>query len=299
MTTLKQIKPILNKFKKQNRPILTNALVKGNELRVTDLETDICFKSDFGLEEGLHSIETIGLVDALQDNIEDYPLFQESSKNESFTFNLETIENLLPFCSKDETRLNLNGIALNDGNFVACDGHTLNNYPILEKLKEDYIIPRTSLEILVKLLKKYKIKDDFNCSICGTYFTVNNDNFIFTARLIQRDYAKWRTVIPKKFEGKAFINNWVNFKELKPLLNKRTKSSRLEFKNGEVTLIITGYENNKYIVGKCDKSLDKTIGFNMSYLERASLGNKVFEIKFNNELNPVKVNEAIVMPLRL
>lgn len=306
MTTLKNILPIFKSLTKgATRPILSQVYVSGGAIKATDLETSIVIKTAFGLNDGLHVVKTLGLVDGVNDEelIADFPhrLFPASfSESDSFTMNLELIESLLPFASKDETRINLNSIAINDGHFVACDGHTLKAVEIKEKatIEGDYVIPRTSMGLLVRLLKKYKIKGDFKCLVDNDYFYLDTDYFTFSARLIQRQYVKWSSVIPKSFSKTATIEQWIDFKELKPLLNTR-KSSRIEFKNGEVTLIIAGYENNKYTLGYCDKELDDTIGFNLEFLNRAAGKQKVFNFQFNNELAPVMVNNSIIMPLRL
>lgn len=303
MTTLKKILPVFKKLTKgKTRPVLQNVLVQNGQILGTDLETNLVIKNNFSLDDGLHVVKTLGLVDGNTEGVEDFPAHRFISEFEdvdSFPMSLELIETLLPFASKDETRLHLNGVAINNGHYVACDGFTLKAIELPCEVGNDYIIPRTSLEILVQLLKKYKIKGDFKCLVNGEHFFIDTPFFTFSTRLILRDYAKWSSVVPTKFTKHATIDQWIDFKELKPLLNTRNNSSRLELKNGEVTLIITGYENNKYIVGHCDKSLNDTIGFNLEYLNRAAGKSKSFNLKFINELCPVMVNDSIVMPLKL
>ena len=303
MTTLKQIKPVFKKLTKGAvRPALQNVLVKGGRIFATDLETSVIVKESFGLEDGMYNVNTLGLVDGSTEGIEDFPLHQldvELDPVDTFELSSYLIESLLPFTSKDETRLQLQGIAINSGHYVACDGHTLKAVKTSNEVNNNYIIPSSSLSILVQLLKRYKVVVPFKCLVNEEYLVIDNEFFSFKSRLIRREYPKWQVVVPSRFSKEALITNWINFKELKPLLDTRNNSSRLEFKNGDVTLIIKGHENNKYIIGNCDSQLDDVIGFNLQYLDRAAGKSSEFTLKYNNELSPVEVNDSIVMPLKL
>ena len=248
MTTLKQLKPLFNKFKKSHRPILNNVLVDSEGIKVHDLETTLLIKDNFGLEHGLHNIETLGLVGPGDKDVEEYPLLTlEIDPVDKVKVNLEEIDTLLPFVSSDETRLQLNGIAINSNNLVACDGHTLKNKELNQNVKNDYIIPKDSLKLLSKVMKKFKIPktNNFNIHLNEQFAVIDNHKFTLVSKLIQRDYPKWKAVIPVKYKNEIKITNWINFKELKPLFNKRTFACKLELNEGKVNLISSVFPDKK------------------------------------------------------
>ena len=256
MITLKQIKPIFNYIKKSTRSILTNVLVTNKGIHCTDLETYILIKDKLGLDNGLHQVNTLGLVKGL-DNIDDYPTYNFIIKEvESENLNLDLINLILPFASDDETRLNLCGVAFNKGYLVATDGHTLRSHEFAMKLDNSYIIPSASLKILCKLLKKYKINDSFNCKLNEEYMLIDNEYFSFKCKIIQREDPKWQCIVPAKFKHEIIISNWVDYKELKPLLDNYRNVSTIEIKKGEVVFKIKGVDN-EYIIGNCGKNIEE------------------------------------------
>ena len=101
--------------------------------------------------------------------------------------------------------------------------------------------------------------------------------------------------------------DWIDFKKLKPLFDKRNYSSKIVIKENVIKLVISkcnqehsiGCEQ-EYLIGHTDKDIDFKIGFNASLLDRA-IGKNTSKLvfKFNNECSPCEVNGAIVMPLRL
>tara|TARA_R100001086_G_scaffold245229_1_gene175884 strand:- start:48 stop:956 length:909 start_codon:yes stop_codon:yes gene_type:complete len=302
MTTLKQLKPILNYVKKEVRPIIRNILVTDKGLIATNFETMLLIKNTFGLKSGLHDIETLGLInDPSLDNIEDYPIVEfELDPLDKVSTTFQMLNNLLPFCSKDETRIHLSGIAVDNDSLVACDGFTLNYYALNQDIKHNYIIPNSSIELLLKLIKKFKIESkEIVLKLNEEYLLIENENFSLLSRLIARDYAKWNGVIPKKYSNSFEVTNWIDYKELKPLFNKRTNACSIQLKKGKVLLNIPNYPKEKKVIGTCDESLKTEIGFNVKYLDRAANGCNQFTIRFNNELSPTSVNNAIVMPMKL
>lgn len=295
MVTLKQIKPIFNFIEKNTKSMLRNIMVNANGMIAYDFETMILIKDNYGLRHGFQEHSTLGLLDSFTTDEDDYPLMDLSVEGSKVTMSLGIIESLLPFASKDETRIFLNGIAINAGHFVATDGCCLKAIKVESEL--ECIIPATSLKILVRLLKLYKIKDSFDCSVNDEYFTVSNEHFTFKARLIQRDFAKWQAVIPRAYISEMHIVEWIDYKELKPLFNMKSSCS-LECKEGKVILNIIGRDKS-YVVGHCEPEMNEVLGFNVTYIERAAAGSRSFKIKFNNALASTEINEAIVMPLRL
>jgi len=162
MITLKQLKPALNFIKKQRRPILTQVLVDKNGMNLTDLESFLTIKDSFDLSYGLHDINTLGLIDNPKNNIDDYPIIDKKHYiTNKFAFHLDQIETFLKFTSKDETRLNLNSIAITKKGVVSTDGHKMLFIENNIEIEIDFILPASALKTLVKLLKKFKIKDAF------------------------------------------------------------------------------------------------------------------------------------------
>lgn len=293
--TLDKIKPVLNFIKKNNRPALQMIEVRENGLYATDLETYIHIKYNFGVEIGHQNINTLGLVDSVKD-FEDFPCIDfTTSSTESLTVKVETLKHLLKFASKDETRLSMNSIALNDGALVAVDGHTLHFVELEKKFNREYLMPRTSIGHLIKICSKYKLKE-IELLFGDEFTTVRTEYFTLKMRNICRDFVKWRHVVPTKFENSVGVTNWVNFKELKPLFCPYYKCELKEVE-GNLVLIPKNYPNNQYIIGKCDIEGLRLL-FNASYIERAASGSKEFTIKYNSELTPTEINSSIVMPQR-
>ncbi len=302
MATLKQLKSVFSFVTKTTRPLLTRAVVGMNNLMLTDLDTIIEFNDNFGLEKGFYDIKTIGLTNPVDEDIDEYPhgLFNfDINEIFSFSWSQKGIESFLPFCSKDETRRNLNGVAINLNHLVATDGHVLKCESLGEnKTDESFIMPLESLQILNKLLKKYKTKDRFMFYLNEEYFVVKNDNFNFKGRLIKREYPKWQAVIPNKYQHEFTINNWLDYKELKPLFN-RNNAIKIELNEGAVVVTIHGHDKT-YIIGQCPHALSLKFGFNAKLFDTCVENNKEeIKVKFNNELAPMLINDNIGMPLKI
>ena len=301
MTTLKQLKPVLNSLKSKCRPILNNVYVENGKMVMTDMETTLEVNDCFNLEEGFHAIETLGLIGANKEiSKDDYPLidFTFDYPVDQFKWSQNSIESFLPFTSNDETRIFLNGIAVNDGHLVATTGHILKYEKIDNDITSNYIMPRTSLKILNNLLKKFKVKEDITIKLNEGYMLTKNEYFTFKCRLIQRDYPKWLAVVPTKYAHEFVIDNKLDVKELKPLFNPRTNGIKITLLSGKVFAAISGYDQN-YLIGHCDEDLDFTIGVNAMYLDTCLNGSNISVVKFNNGLSPMLANNNIVMPLKI
>lgn len=302
MITLKQLKPALNFIKKAHRPILSKVAILGNTLLLTDLETTIEILDNFGLAAGLHDINTLGLVKPTYENELDYPGHNFSFEIDSvysFSFSQKDIESFLPFCSKDEIRLNLNGVAIANDHLVATNGHILKYVSLGENKSEfNYIMPATSLKILNGLLKKYKIKDEFTVHLNEETMIVRNEKFNFKAKLIQREYPKWSAIIPKEYKHEFTVNNWINVRELKPLFNRKN-AIEIRLGQGQAVATVRGHDET-YIIGQCPNLLEYSISFNAKLFNSCIAKNKgEITIKYNNNLSPVLVNNNICMPLKL
>lgn len=296
--TLNQLKPLLTPFKNKYRPYLGQVMIDDNSLNLSNMETFLKIKGNYGQAKGLQKIEHFGLIDSHSDNVEDFPKLDAWYCEEKIICHTRWLENLIPFASKDETRLNLCTIAINEGHFVACDGHTLNSIAFSEELRESYLMPTDSIKILIKALKKFKVKC-FEIELNENYYRVDTEYFTFQARTISREYPKWQKVIPVKFNESIQITNWPLFKEIKPVLDKKTYKVTISIDSGKVLLDIPSHKLS-FDVGHCDnEDLKMKIGVNASYVKRAVKKEKSFKLLFNGNTAPLMVNGAIVMPIRL
>lgn len=298
MKTLKQIKPIFSPFKKSSRPILEHIRVTNSTIEVTDLETFIVLKGNYDLSPGLHSYETFEHNIAIEDDGE-YPCFDLNALElETFTLKLKDIERLLPFTSNDVTRLYLNAIAINTGHLVACDGHTLAYEKLPKDNENSYLMPRDSMRHLIRLCKKFKV-DSFDVTLNNEYGFVDDDKFTLKFRLIQRDYPKWRCIIPTRYETAFTVSLMPRFNAIKNLLKKHNHAVKIEATKGKLIMSSTEYPDKTWHIGSSPSDLETVFGVNFKYLDRATKGKKTFEINYNNAFAPFKIDNAIVMPLKL
>lgn len=297
---IEKVRSALRYIKKGvRRPELSRVLVAQNGMFATDLETDVHVKDTHNLNHGLHYLGSLGMNNLSCDSLNSWPLlFNEREIENTVQIDAQQLKYLFKHSSKDETRPWLNGVAFQSEHAVATNGHTM-KYVKINKFVEDktYIVPRSSIEILMKFLRGFKFdKREITIKFNKTHAIVENDSFRIDMRLINRPFVKWRNHVPAKFEDTVHVTNWVNYKKYQRTLVKLNRKVVLKGLDGRVWLC-GGNENNEEYVGHC--STDFEIGFNCDFLELAREGKKVFEIKFNNEMSPVSVNGVIVMPLKL
>lgn len=296
---LKKLRPVFNSFKKNHRPALTMAMVKNGETYLNDLETRIIIKDNFNLHDGLYKAESIGLDKTSHDDlIDDYPVFTQLKESDfSFTIELKDLLDFTKYASKDETRIYLMGLAVDRGHLVACNGHILKFKDIDSPNDLSAIMPTTSIKKLIQIAKKFKLKE-VKINLTEDYFWIDTDYFYLSGLLIKREYPKWPQVVPKKFANNFTLNDWIDLKELKPLF-KNNMACGVTICDGMVNLFIDGHSTS-YLIGTCpDTEIEKTIGFNAKYLDLLINKAMGLTIEFNNELSPVKIENKIVMPLKL
>jgi len=285
------------KFLKRSapRPILRQLLVDDRGIIGTDLETYLLVKGKTDYRQGLHDVELLEHNVKSGHDVDDYPLvtFNDVSYDK-VTMQTSDVKKLIKFASKDETRIQLNGMFIGNGDAVCVDGHTLHKVSI-DKTDQEYIIPRTSLTLLIKLLKSTK---EVTFSFNDSFAIVDTDTFTMKMRLINREFPKYNTVIPATTKYEFNVTNMPLLKDIKPLLNKRTNNGvELIGKDGIVTMFIKQFDKS-FVIGNCAE--DFNIGFNALYIYRAiETKQKEFVIKYNGECNPIIINESVIMPLKL
>lgn len=294
---LNQLSTLLKRAK-NSRAILNYCNVTPEGIYATDLETTILIKNKYNLDQGIHLIEKLGEF-SRPDNtglINEYPsLNSKYAINDKQTITVAALTTLLKHVSKDQTRLLLNSVYFTKSHAVATNGFHLRYFDLNESLKESYIVPRESIELLLKLCKSFKLT---NASIAFSedWAVVDNEFFRWESRTIQREYLRYQAVIPKKLAHSFNVTNWIDLKELKPHLNKRSYACKIKGIENNVFLSIPETDI-KIVIGDCDSDFE--IGFNLLFLDIASESKKSFKVGFNDNLSPCLVNESIVMPLKL
>lgn len=300
---LEQLKTKLRHLKKAYRPILNHVHISNLGIYCTDLETNILIKNNYGLKEGLKLLDTLSTEIDLPSNVEisEYPIIDvDKIKGETITVKIDDLFRVNQFSSNDETRMFLNCVCFDVDHMVAVDGHKLKAIELDKKLKHSYLVPNTSLKILKGLLGGYKIKDTISFKLSENYAWIDNEFFTMKIRLITREFPKWRTILPKKFEYEFKIDKPIDFKALKPVINKYNKRIILESVSGTVYLKLDEVKDYQgIIIGTCSSSENFIIGVNAEYLDLAANGEKQYSVKFNSSLSPLLINEAIVMPLKV
>lgn len=295
---LEQLKSKLSYLKKNKWPILNMIQVLPDGLQCSDLETDIEIKNNYGLSEGLQKLDTLGLLPSDKSLESEFPplFITNNHARDNVTVKLDDLFYCLKFASSDETRLYLNCVAFDNSAMVAIDGHTLKSFKTKE-LSESYLIPKTSLKVLEGLIKGFKIKETITFSFDDSFAYSDNEFFSFKARLIKREFPKWTSVIPVKFQNNFLMTDLPSLKTIKPLLNPKTSMVKIVSINKKLSLVIPEQDLN-YPIGEYQGE-NFQLGINMNYLERACNGEKLVCVKFNNELSPLEINNAIVMPMKI
>ena len=264
----------------------------GQHLYWNDCQTFIKFK-DQNLPLGFYHYKTLETRELSGIEL-DSKIVNNPSINEITVMKVKDLELLLKHASKDETRLFLCAVNFHGFDAVATNGYHLRKIELTNNLNGSYLVPREGIEYLLKCLSIASKISVINLNFSEGYLTVFHDQFECSIRLIDREYIKWQGVWPKRFNYTCQVTNWIDYKDVKKLLNERKTVSLIGIKNDLMLKIDAG---TLFKIGKCTHDFE--IGFNCSFLELASEGKKQFEIRFNNELAPCKINEAIVMPIKL
>lgn len=297
MLQVKQVKSIAI-FNKEK--FFNYLKVESGTVSVTDFETFVTLKdATKELSDGFYIISTLTEHSKPIPEEREFPIFDGFNRiGNTLTIEAEAIAKIAKHASKDEIRPFLMSVCFQDKNIVATDGYTLKaiDIPSRGDFKES-LVPVSSIEVLLKLCKLYRYKN-VTIEFSPNYARVVTKDFEWESRLRPQEYIKWRAVVPKKFDKVLTISKWIDFNSLKPSMNKnKGYPSLIEVKNGEIIFSIPETD----IVIKLGESEAEglRLGFNASYLERASEGLKSFEIKVNSPLSPCLVNGCIVMPLKV
>ena len=349
--------------KKNSRPILTNCLVsvKDNciEIIATDLEVTAKIILKCEVEgHGSFCINTKNIFDIVRElpeetlsltvdsdtnilklnckninysllitNSDDYPQINFESNSQQFRLKANDMAKIINktshAISTDETRINLNGIYLQELDSklraVAIDGHRLalldiNNFEATNSnISDGVILPRKGVLELKKIADTYADSElDISLDESFMYICANEEYFL-SIRLIAREYPKYQTVIPSKttYTMTADRNSIYDaVKRIRILSNEKTNGVKLTLTPGELTISANhpSLGNAKEVIAVQYEGKEIEIGFNAKYMIETLSVLEVSELifEFNNELSPVvcRSNElpeflGIIMPLKL
>ncbi|NIO07083.1 MAG: DNA polymerase III subunit beta [Deltaproteobacteria bacterium] len=341
-------------------PILANVLIefqKGNtRVTATDLEVGVRAKMDGEIvEEGavtlnakkLYEIvresggETIQLKRLENDWVEiksgksvfkmvgldpkDFPSFPEFGSEHLFSVPAKVIKEMIDktmfAVSTDETRSNLNGAFLEEGEggklrMVATDGHRL---ALIERsvgslgLAKGVILPRKGLAELKKLLEESD-EEVAQFGFKDNMASVMKGNVELFMRLSETDFPDYSKVIPKenpynaRVEQRGFLQA---LKRVSILSSERYKGIRIEVKPANMSI-----SANNPDLGEAVEELEAdykgkalAVGFNARYLidVLSVLGDEQeVGIEMKDELSPSLLRKEgdegymyVVMPMKL
>lgn len=349
--------------KKNSRPILTNCLVTvfqdKLEIVATDLEVTAKVILNAIVENtGSFCINTKNIYDIVRElpdavlelnindeknilnlkcknidysllitNSEEYPQISFETSGKPFKLKAKDLSKIINktfhAISTDETRINLNGIYMQEIDSklraVAIDGHRLALLDVPNfkgennNLADGIVIPRKGINEIKKIADSY-IESDLDVALDESFlYLIANEEYYLSIRLIAREYPKYQTVIPSKttfsmnVDRNAFLNA---VKRIRILSNEKTNGVKLSIKSNELQISANhpslGHAQETISTDYAGNNLE--IGFNAKYMFESLSVLEVNEIvfEFNNELSPVVIrsNEepeflGIIMPLKL
>lgn len=349
--------------KRNARPILTNCLINinPNELEIIATDLEVSAKVVLPAETDLETtfcINTKNISDILRELPDSDLLFELDQEKNVLNLNCESIKysllittstdfpkinflnsqekinlpanQLLNIINKishaistDETRINLNGIYLQQLNSklraVAIDGHRLALLDVLDFQSENstfndgFIIPKKGVFELKKLAET-ELNQDLDIYLDESFIHINaNQNSFLSIRLIAREYPKYQTVIPNKttysltVERESLLNA---VKRIKLLSNEKTNGVKVALSSNEMKISADhpslGFASETINVSYDGQEME--IGFNAKYLidtlNVLDVNEVIYEL--NNELSPVIIRSSelenflgIIMPLKI
>jgi DNA polymerase-3 subunit beta len=232
----------------------------------------------------------------------------------------EMIEWTLFAVSADETRVNLNGIHVEEAadgrlRMVATDGHRLAMVTrAVERveLAKPLTMPRKAVMELRKVIEAGE--EAIELSVQGGVAHARRGRVEMSMRLIEGEFPDYRQVVPEKSERHASLDAaslLAALRRVSIVSSERTRGVRLQFESGRLELTTINPD-----VGEASEEIDIDyssepvgIGFNARYLMDVLAvmpADKRIDIGLNDEVSPGVLRAAddpdycyIVMPMRL
>ena len=349
--------------KKNSRPILSNCLFKAENGRLEIIATDLEVAAKIIVESeistpGEFCINTKNIFDIVKElpdshvdlvlegeknilslncdsinysllvtNSEDYPQVNFSNSGKPFELSAKNLSSIISktshAISSDETRMNLNGIYMQQIESklrsVAIDGHRMALVDIEgfesenTSLSEGVIVPKKAIAEIKKITDTYP-DEKLTISLDESFlYLSSHDSYFLSVRLIAREYPKYQSVIPAKttytmsVEREKFQNA---VRRVKILSNEKTNGIKLGLKPGSLSIMANhpslGHALENIAIDYSGEEME--LGLNAKYLlESLNVieGDEVI-YEFNNELSPIIIKSAqdqnflgIIMPLKL
>ena len=170
----------------------------------------------------------------------DYPTIKQLNIEDEFIIKQKHLkkifENTLNCVAVQDVRFYLNGLLLEVRNdnirCVSSDGHRLamcqykSESPLEQEIKKDAIIPRKAILELQRILEEND--DTVTCYFDANHFRLENEEFIFTTKLIDSEYPNYEKILLLTGERELILD-------------------KLEFKNALSRATILANEKNKNI----------------------------------------------------
>ena len=286
--TLEQLRPTLKypiKSSKWGRHFLRVAKVDEKGIMVKNYNSTTLIKNNYNLKEGFYDLLTLGESN-LSFNFDenDYPFSKtELDTNYTYETNLKELDRFIKVSSSDITRLYLCGLAITPNGVVSCDGHQMIYKKVKSSLDRGIIMPNDGLEIVIKLLKKYKVKENFKIEFDNTHYKIENDHFLFVGKLIERDYPNWEAVIPNKTIGEFEITNLPKFTEIEKSLDKNNRVNI--YSENEKLFLKSILLEKPILIGNTKDKID--LNLNYKFLRNIFGKNKTLKFKTAGKLKPI------------
>lgn len=285
-------------YSKKYRPILNKVNVIDSHIYATNLDAMLRIKNNYGLKNGLHSIELLGYDNPV--DASDYPEINFNEKiKECLKVSVKELDIISRSASKDETRPQLMTIYFDTSHIVSCDGYTM-QYKKHSGLNNSYLLNINDFKLITDFLKAEKI-DQIEIKFNDDYAIIESDNFLIMSRLIKREYPSWKNIIPTKFKIKANYQMNYKFSDMKNLLNKFHQQVKMIHKDNKIYILPSESKVLNEIEIGTYSSNEKIIDYfiNFKLLSDITKELKDYEIKYNQNVSPILINDCkIIMPMK-
>lgn len=213
--------------------------------------------------------------------VNDFPMIEEQEASFSFTLPQQELRYMLQrtifAMAQQDVRYYLNGMLFEISDrflrTVATDGHRLALNTIDTQIKtpnkRQIIIPRKGVTELMRILSDDET--DIKITVSNNYIRVENENSIFTSKLIDGRFPDYERVIPKAGNKILLLDR----DELKDALNRtailcneKFRGVRFELRKNLLRILANNPEQeaaeDELAIDYTDTDLD--IGFNVNYL---------------------------------
>lgn len=263
--------------------------------------------------------------DILGTDTNDYPVFPEIEKGNSFTLTVEELKQLIKqtifSVSFDETKQFLSGILVKNTQdklyFVATDGYRLAlKCQAIVPLEKEFsvIIPHKALNELSKIIQNEPNEDEVNLIVSENQISFKKGRFLLISRVIQGQFPDYNQVIPSESQAEYIVSR-------KALLVAAERASiiaaasnnivRLHFSDEKLIINANaagmGDFKEELEIKSLKGQIETRIAFNIRLVLDIIKSLDIDDVKmsFNGELSPCKITAVedsdfvyIIMPIR-